>query len=405
MSAFRRCLACALLLSAAGAAGARPQPLPPPPFALVERGGFSPDGKLLWLAGKQSLQVAYVLESGKELRKLTQVGPLDPPPTALLPPGDRPLAVRATDEPVAGKYLSCQTLEVFDVEDDTRVRVLYRPLDDGRFIRSLAVSADGRRALAGCDDGKLRLWDPSTGEYVRTLDSRAQGAVTALSLSADGRLALAGGRCNVGGAALTLWDVASGKAVHHFPNPGSGAGLDSWDDVLALAPSGKWMAAGKQEPADAPGQEGEYRLVLLNAVNGQELRRYPCRPSCVAFSADGKQLLAAGWDEKRAWLRSWEVRTGQPVRSVSLLGAEVGSVRLVGQTPEQTKVDVTFAAFSPDGNLLVLAGGGIGWRKDGSEDTLWVKVWDTQTGAVVRVLRAPLVKGPARSRWQFWRAR
>ena len=52
-------------------------------------------------------------------------------------------------------------------------------------VRAVAVSADGRRAVSGGDDGTVRVWDLDTGAPLHTLTGH-QGGVRAVAISADG---------------------------------------------------------------------------------------------------------------------------------------------------------------------------------------------------------------------------
>src|SRR5262245_19891472 len=57
-------------------------------------------------------------------------------------------------------------------------------------IRSVAFGPDGRTALSGSDNKKLKLWDLSNGQVIRTFTH--SGPVTSVAFGADGRTALSG---------------------------------------------------------------------------------------------------------------------------------------------------------------------------------------------------------------------
>ncbi len=69
-------------------------------------------------------------------------------------------------------------------------------------------SPDGRLALTASDDRSARLWEVSTGRYLRTLTGH-EGPVTAVLFSADGQTVLS----TSNDATARLWDVASGKLL------------------------------------------------------------------------------------------------------------------------------------------------------------------------------------------------
>src|SRR5207253_1838700 len=133
-----------------------------------------------------------------------------------------------------GKYLLSNGgagLRVWDVEAGTE---LLRERLDGREVRTLALSPDGKLVAAGdqaegfylwkWDSGKeprkikpgnrggsnwgggVHLWDTTTGKHVRTLATPGEG-ISKVAFSRDGRW-LAGSGTN-----LHVWDMRSGKEV------------------------------------------------------------------------------------------------------------------------------------------------------------------------------------------------
>jgi len=55
-------------------------------------------------------------------------------------------------------------------------------------VRSIALSADGKRLAAGGADGVVKVWDADSGQELLTLTARDRKAVTHLFFAADGRL-------------------------------------------------------------------------------------------------------------------------------------------------------------------------------------------------------------------------
>lgn len=54
-------------------------------------------------------------------------------------------------------------------------------------ISSIAFSSDGKLLAVGTGDGKIKLWDVTTGKEVRTLDTQAFVPVRALAFSPNGK--------------------------------------------------------------------------------------------------------------------------------------------------------------------------------------------------------------------------
>jgi WD40 repeat protein len=90
-------------------------------------------------------------------------------------------------------------IEVRDVTTGTLVRSI-----PGQTDSCVCLSVDGTLLAEGAADGRVRLWDLTTGKE-RSRVRTGQGRITALAFSADGRrLASAGGDTT-----LLIWDVAT----------------------------------------------------------------------------------------------------------------------------------------------------------------------------------------------------
>ncbi len=191
-----------------------------------------------------------------------------------------------------------------------------------RALSRLPFRAMGTRLLTGSADQTARLWDPSTGESLRTLEGHF-GPVVAVALSRDGRKGL-----TANGPVVRVWDLQSGKETAQL------SGHRDSVQVAALSPNGQLAAA-----AAGKGEE----VLLWDVADGKILQRLTGHTDQVAallFSPDSTRLLSAGADGSRLW----QAATGQllkrlegaPVRSVALspsgrqayLGGPDGSLRV-----------------------------------------------------------------------------
>ena len=92
---------------------------------------------------------------------------------------------------------SSAQLEVWSL--DERVK-LEKPRRRAATVTDIAVSADGRRAVSGCDDGSITVWDAEAAKAIHTIQAhklvvlgRAAnlvGGIQRMAVRADGRRAV-----------------------------------------------------------------------------------------------------------------------------------------------------------------------------------------------------------------------
>jgi WD40 repeat protein len=208
----------------------------------------------------------------------------------------------------------------------------------------------------------LLMWDLTTGKVRRRL--MAEGGLNReIVLSPTGAI-LASGEAH---GAVKLWDMSAGKTLVTLD---SGKKLGSVT-ALALPADGNSVAVGCSTTSPSSGPEvqvwdlatGRKRHTLQVYFRG--MLRY------IAYSPDGKSLVAGSPEDA---IRIWEADTG----------------RLKANWRVQIDL-VHTAAFSPDGNLLAVAG------EVGDRETLEIvgEAWllDARSGQVLHKIRAP---GPIR---------
>jgi WD40 repeat protein/serine/threonine protein kinase len=245
---------------------------------------------------------------------------------------------------------------------DTSERTLY---GHSQPVRSLALDALGNTIASYGNDQTVRTWDYASGQELSRFTIPDPGWPHQLHFSPGATLVASTLFASETGVhTLTVWDVRTGKAVHHFPLPETlfvsaafsaddrrlAAGAESvrvldlehdelvWergfgDRVLALAfsPDGSSLAVRTRRED----------LWIVDASSGTE--RLPriadarLQGRALAWDRTGARLAAPTMDDT---VRIWDARTGQPL------------LTLAGNNYDVWSID-----FHPDGNSLLTGSG------------------------------------------------
>ena len=257
------------------------------------------------------------------------------------------------------------------------------------------LSSDGRTVLASGGGSRVALFDSSQGRLIRQLRG-VRGSVTTIALSADGRRAAAG--TDDGDGSVRIWDVGSGRLVQHLRGEffdGDYTGFDS----ITFNPSGKRIAA----------VTNEFGAVVWDVASGRKLMEdggfeSPLAVNAIGFSPNGKLLAGGTLDGPTA---VWQVSSGLVIstlggheRQVTAVAFDPGSKLLVTASVDNTARiwrartgeevawlrgsggPLSSAQFSPDGRTVLTAG----------EDAT-ARIWNAsgeRSSAVLRGHGAPL---------------
>ena len=218
----------------------------------------------------------------------------------------------------------------------------------GGFVKGIAVTPDGARAVSASFDYSLILWNLKSQEAIEVLDDH-EGAVNAVALLDRGRKALSASDDGT----LRLWDLEGGGSLLHVFN-GHGGKVAG----VAVAPDGRLAASA--------GWDGTVRLWDLETRKQLfVLDEHRSNVNAVAFSHDGRRLLTGSYDST---IRSFE------------LPADGSRPRLAGLM-EGHDFGVNALAFLPDDRRAISAS---------VDETL--RLWDLDSGRELAELRGH--KGP-----------
>ena len=184
-------------------------------------------------------------------------------------------------------------------------------------VTALAFSPDGRTLAVGDVRGRVRLWDPATGQELPSAIKHLD-AIWSLAFSPDGTLLASGSR----DATVRLSDAASGELVGNL-------NFGGWVQCIVFFPDGLTLAASTSEGS-----------VELWDLATRVLRTSFREPTCplaasIAFAPDRTTLACASVDG--------------PVR---LRDAATGAERRTLSGHAQSAFCV---AYAPNGELLASA--------------------------------------------------
>lgn len=340
-----------------------------------------PDGRRAMSASFDKTLRLWDLESGRELRRI-DAHPLAIESVDIAPDGL--LAISGSRDMTAG---------LWNLRTGEAAGTLAGHVD---IVRRASFSPDGSLALTvGGNDPTIRLWDVAARKVKADLRGHL-GWVSDAVFSRDGRHILSAS----GDTTIRLWEVESGREVRRFgPQRSSGPTLLS----TALSADGRRALSGDQQG----------NVALWDVETGRRLAEKDVSTdvNAVAFTPDGRQAVLACGDH---CVRIWRLPTESTAEAVLATAVEADpdlrgalnfaphaamsvafsrdgrtlAVGTAGKTVELCDVEtltkraslgghampVYGVAFSPDGEFLASAGGG-------------VKLWDARSGEAIETLQ------------------
>jgi WD40 repeat protein len=243
---------------------------------------ISPAGNEVAVLGSDSEMRTFDVAGGKLIRALNRDG----------------REVRGLSYSRNGKRLAIAfkggSVRVVETASGTTVRAL-TPTEIDTYL--LALSPDGRHLAVGPADASPELWDVERGVRVATLRTPFAGS-SAFAFSPDGRL-LASADAD---AVIRVYDVATGTLRTRFDN------LLMSSFTVAFSPDSKTLVIGGADRV----------VVAIDPMTGRELRRLTTQRDPVGLLAvlgDGYTVAASFFDvdhmSRGKNTVAWDLRTGR----------------------------------------------------------------------------------------------
>ncbi|MFF9330657.1 hypothetical protein ACF1AY_38895 [Streptomyces sp. NPDC014776] len=275
------------------------------------------------------------------------------------------------------------TLVIWDLD---LVDYMPLPIDENSWVRSAAMSADGRRVISAADNQgtpELLLWSFVANGFFKESLPVTTDSVRKVAISADGAWAISAGGDKAGNGKLLLWDLFRATSQQMLGHTRAAS-------AVAISPDGQRAASGS-------GTE-----LLLWDLSGsqptsQSLAGHTREVEAVAISADNSLAVSGSAAEMLVWDLTIEEPTAEPlpgpagwVRAVAMSGdgqravsgggdvySQTGELLLWDLSGEQPRTqslvgpafEVQAVAISADGQRA-LSGGGPKYG-DSAELLLW----------------------------------
>jgi len=252
-------------------------------------------------------------------------------------------------------------------------------------VFSVAFDPAGRSLASGSADGRIKLWEVSSGNLLRTLEGHKNNAVYCVAFYPEGHTLASGSDDET----VKLWEATSGRLLRTIE------GHKQWVLGVAVDPKGHRLASGS---VDRTGK-------LWDATSGRllcTLEGHQAAIISVAIDPEGRMVATGGHD---LTVKLWDATSGNLLHTLkghqngiySVAFDPVGrtlasgsydqtvklwdvSNRMLLRTLEGHTGFVDIVAFSPDGRLLASR------SNDGT-----IRLWSCQTWETVAVIPEPTI--------------
>ncbi len=162
-------------------------------------------------------------------------------------------------------------------------------------IYSVAISSNGKMIVSGDEDGKVKIWNLTTGELVRTFTGHS-GSIHSVAVSSDSQIIATGSRDTT----VRLWDM-NGNLIHIL------AGHSNWIRALAISSDNRFVVSG--------GDDTKVKIWdLTSGTSSFALEDHTRWIRSVTISSDNQILVSAGDD---LTIKVWNLVEGRLLRNIT----------------------------------------------------------------------------------------
>ncbi|KAJ5337057.1 G-protein beta WD- 40 repeats containing protein [Penicillium brevicompactum] len=240
-------------------------------------------------------------------------------------------------------------------------------------VTAVAFSADGQQIASGSDDTTIKLWNPRTGDLEKCLSGHSS-QITAISFSSDGKQIVSGAHDHT----IKIWDTATANVQKTL------VGHSGPVTALAISLDGKLLAFGSFDKTTKLWDTATTELQ-------QTLGGHSDWVNSVAFTPDSKQIISGSSDETIKLWNTTMVNLQKPLAhhsgAVTAMAFSLDGKNIISGEDSTLKLwdaitgdlqktlighskSVTDVAFSPDGTEVVSSA----FEND-------IKLWDIRTGS------------------------
>ncbi|UKP00036.1 WD40 repeat domain-containing protein [Nostoc sp. UHCC 0870] len=173
-------------------------------------------------------------------------------------------------------------IKIWNLEKGDRISTLWHT----SAVHAIAISPDGKILASGSSDTKIRLWNPQTGDPLRTLIGHA-GDVKAIAMSPDGQLLFSGSADTT----IKIWHLITGKLLYTL--------TEHTDEITSLTVSsdGQTLFSSSTDTTIKI-----WRISSCEAI--ETLTGHSKKVNTIALSPDGKILASGSSDQS---IKIWQI--------------------------------------------------------------------------------------------------